>query len=92
MSVFEEVLRYLGWRGQALDSKLRGEVEAAIGEAGALASPRHIWRVFPLEGNAVAGTGLVLSGEAIGAVLAGAGHAALMAATLGQPVDNAMSR
>ncbi|MCD7947056.1 MAG: methionine synthase [Oscillospiraceae bacterium] len=86
-----EVLRYLGYRGQAISSEVSALVDTCMAEIRTAAHPRHIWRVFPLRtdeaGLALKQTDLVLAGGDIRAHLSGCTRAALMAVTLGIAAD-----
>jgi hypothetical protein len=92
----EEVLRYLGWRGQEIDEALNRRIEKAIALCEKAAKPRSVRRVFPLErggeGIALGGSLLVLTGASIETFLQGAPAAALFAATLGQELDLLLRR
>jgi hypothetical protein len=91
-----EVLRYLGWRGQELSPELEAMVAETMAECEALARPKWTHRRYPLErtatGLALPGAALTLIGEAIAKHLEGAEEAILFAATLGQEVDAAIRK
>jgi hypothetical protein len=92
----EDVLRYLGWRGQEIDEALNRRIEEAIALCEKAAKPRSVKRVFPLErggeGIALGGSLLVLTGASIEKFLRGLSSAALFAATLGQEMDLLLRR
>lgn len=87
-----EVLRYLGYRGQALGEGLDRAVDEAVETCRRLARPRYTYRVFETRreegGVRLAGTGILLPGRDIAAFLEGAARCALLAATLGVEVES----
>ena len=91
-----EVLRYLGWQGQAYDEQLNALLDKTIADCLACAAPKSVLRTFPLvreaAGIALAGTPLILPGEDIQAHMCGTVRACLLAATLGPTVDSAIRR
>ena len=91
-----EVLRYLGWKGQDYSKSLDSLVEKMMADCLACAIPKSVVRAFSVapiqEGIAVAGTPLVLTGNAIASHLQGAQKVCLLAATLGPAVDNTLRR
>lgn len=82
-----EVLRYLGYRGQALDERMNRLLDAAVSTCLAVARPKHALRVFDLvwgmDGIRLVGADLILPGKDIAECLRGAKKCALLAATLG---------
>ena len=93
----QEVLRYLGHKGQSVDASLDRLIDGCIEECGKAARPRHISRRFgftlpPAGGVDLTGTSLTLAGADIRAHLAGGSALVLMAATLGVGVDNLIKR
>ena len=86
-----EVLRYLGYSGQDLTRELEQRIEGLVREAEDAVSVRGSWAVWPVtpgSGDAagplrLAGSTVELVGTDIAAHLAGAGHVALLACTLG---------
>lgn len=87
----QEVLRYLGHKGQAVDTELDQLIDAAIAQCEQVARPKFVYRLFDLErrvdGIALSGTTLTLTGQAIAQHLAGAERCALLAATLGGDIE-----
>lgn len=81
-----EPLRYLGVRGEP-DPAVYAELEAVADRLTRSVTPRYIYRVFPLvfrpEGPALEGTGLTLTGEMAGRMLADCSQAVLLGCTLG---------
>lgn len=92
----QEVLRYLGWKGQSLDATLEQLVDSCIAECHATARPRTVHCAFPIsqtaEGLQIEGTVLVLPGSSIQNHLTGAEAVVLLAATLGQEIDASIHR
>lgn len=88
----QEVLRYLGHRGQAYDERLEEQIQTAISTCQSLARPQITYRLFELNreqaGIRLAGTELILTGQSIAAHLQGAEQCALLAVTLGVEVEN----
>ena len=82
-----EVLRYLGYAGQATDELLDGRIDALIAACEREAAPGFLFATFPAEstpaGVHLRGTSLVLEGADIAAHLRGARECAVMACTLG---------
>lgn len=91
----DEVLRYLGYRGQTLNEDLHEEVRACEAQMLACAKPASVFRVFTREdmpeGLRLVGTTLTLSGKDIVSHLAGCSHVALLAATLSASADRAIA-
>ena len=86
-----EVLRYLGYRGQALTPELEAQIDDISRLCLEAAQPRSCFEVFPVEpGPALRGVRLL--GEDIRKHLTGATHCAVMAATLGFEVERVMLR
>ena len=91
-----EVLRYLGYRGQEISPELSARIDNAMAECRAVVRPRHVLRRFSLmwdnEGLYLANTDVILGGEAIACHLANAKEVALLAATLGIEIDSRIRR
>ncbi len=92
----DEVMRYLGHRGQRVDETLLDRIERAVTRCEAQLSPRWVWAAYGLNPRMgfdgarfyeVMGTSLVLEGESMGFYLDGATSVALMACTLGPRCD-----
>ena len=88
----DEFLRYLGWNGQKTEDTLLQKLDEAAKKCLALASPRSVARKFRLtqEGE-LAGTGFFLQGQDIRKHLSGCREIYLLAATIGQGVERAVS-
>ena len=80
-----ELLRYLGWRGQELDEFLRQRLENVAKHCLNLAKPRSVARRFSLdaEKNLLRGTDFYLRGDDVRAHLSGCREIYLFAATVG---------
>jgi len=88
-----EVLRYLGYRGQELDSVLSDRIDAIIKQCETELTPKGVYEIFPLEPDEdspqeiprikLVGTNLEFEGKSIAKHLAGAHSAAVLATTLG---------
>ncbi|MCL1874476.1 MAG: methionine synthase [Clostridiales bacterium] len=91
-----EVLRYLGYRGQEISPGLSAQIDGAIAECRAVTRARHVLRRFSLREDAkgiyLTGTELTLSGRAITRNLAKAKEVALLAATLGTEIESRIRR
>jgi len=87
----DEVLRYLGHRGQMLGPEISERIDEAMAECRAISRVRHVLRRFPLERESgqlrVAGTDVLLVGETVERYLAGAKEIALLCATLGIEIE-----
>ena len=93
----DEVLRYLGYRGQPISPELETRITATVERCIALARPRATLASFPVarvHDGAVElqGCALRLTGSAIAAHLADATEVVLMAATLGADIDRELRR
>lgn len=89
-----EVLRYMGFRGNAPDKSFTQRIDALEQELIKAAVPRLVWRMEELvrcERGLYAG-GLRLSGRDIEAHLDGCSHAVIMAATLSIEADRLIDR
>ena len=92
-----EVLRYLGYRGQALTDELEGRIDAVVARCLAIARPRATLASFAVHGVSAAaveleGCALRLTGRDIAEHLASAHEVVLFAATLGADVDRELQR
>lgn len=96
-----EVLRYLGYRGQAISEELSQRIDAQVARSLKLATPSGVWRIVPVSGVVekdgvpevtLEGTSLVLSGHSIARHLRGAVGAALLVVTTGMGVERELRR
>jgi hypothetical protein len=89
-----EVLRYLGYKGQKIDSSLETELDEALKQGLSLAAPRTVYTVFDLEktdgGYLLKGTNTVLEGNDISRYLDNAEKCAVMAVTVGAKIEKAI--
>ena len=82
-----EVLRYLGAAQGEPPEELLETVRGCSAEIRAVARPRVVWRLFPLEGTTPVGTSVTLMGADIQAHLTDCHQCIFMAATLGADVE-----
>jgi hypothetical protein len=86
-----EALRYMGYRGQKLDSETERLLEECIDEVLSLSKNSYVYDIFDIErseeGMYLKGTKLFLKGEAIKGHLSKACKCAVMAVTLGLEVE-----
>ena len=96
MSIYEQSLRYLGWRGQALEPELERDLQAVIIECERLAQPRFVWRSFSFSCKEdeikLANTAFAFNSRSLVGLLKNASEAALMAVTLGQRLEIELQR
>lgn len=86
----DEVLRYLGYRGQSIDDNLRKQLENCIRAVKDCAKARLTYRILPVKDSMI--DGLVLEGRDIKALLEGCTKAIAMAATLGPEAEALLRR
>ena len=90
----QEVLRYLGYRGQTIDSRTDALISGCMDQMLKTAKPRYVYRIFEVRQDIEKETillpecGLVLPGRDIYEHLRECRKCALMAATLGIEADN----
>jgi hypothetical protein len=82
-----EILLYLGYRGQELTPELEAQLAEGQSQILAAAQPRLTWKRVTVEGSNLPQCLLELEGEDIKTHLAGCREGILMAATLGSRVD-----
>ncbi len=83
-----EILRYLGYRGQALSPELTEQLDRCQAAVCAAAEPRTVYRLLSPEEVPPE----LLQGQDIKAHLAGSETICLMAATLGAPLEELLMR
>ena len=86
-----EVLRYLGYRGQEVTKELIKDVEETIKEGKALFKPKYVYREFNIvkENHEILllGTNLILKGKDIYNLLKSSDKCIVMAATIGSDIE-----
>lgn len=89
-----ELLRYLGYKGQEINSELEDKISLAISICKKEAQPIHILRKYTLdfENRELKGTGLKLKGESIWKHLSGCDDVYMVAATLGFNLEKRINR
>jgi len=86
----DEVLRYLGYRGQSIDDNLKKQIENCIKAVKDCAKARLTYRVLPVKDSKI--EGLELQGNDIRKLLEGCHLAIAMAATLGPEAEALLRR
>ena len=81
----KEVLRYLGYGGQEIDSALEEQISRCIGSVTTCAKPRLTYRILPVSDSKI--DGLELGGSDIKTLLCSCKEAIVMAATLGPEAE-----
>lgn len=86
-----EVLRYLGYKGQKIEEELLLKIRDTIEEGKKLFAPKIIYKEYPINilenGVEVIGTTLVLEGNDIKKLLIDSSRCILMAATIGNYIE-----
>lgn len=86
-----EVLRYLGYRGQEIDDDLNNKIDNAIEEIKKISRPRTVYKCFDIlkkDGSIILdNSSICLTGNDINEYLKNANKVVVMAATLGNNVD-----
>ena len=85
-----EILKYLGFRGQELTEEIAGQIRRCTDEVLAAATPRLTYRHAPLEDGAV--LGVTFAGNDIPRMLEPCEEVVLFGATLGPGVERLMMR
>ena len=85
-----EILKYLGFRGQELTEEIAAQIRRCTDEVLAAATPRLTYRHAPLEDGAV--LGVTFAGNDIPAMLEPCEEVVLFGATLGPGVERLMMR
>lgn len=90
----DEILRYLGYRGQEIGADLENSIEKHINLANEKLKPKFIYRIFDLEVSDkvhLKDTNIRFTGSDIVNHLSGASKCAVMAATLGLESERLLS-
>ncbi|MGL4742253.1 MAG: methionine synthase [Sarcina sp.] len=86
-----EVLRYLGYKGQDIDEQLDSLIDISIEEVKSKVTPRFVYELYDLKrenGNLkIEGTNLILKGNDIASCLENCDKVILMAVTLGNEME-----
>ena len=85
-----EVLLYLGYRGQEIDDRVNKQIEDCIAKVKAAALPKLVWRRLPLRNGKL--REFELEGRDIEELLRESSEAVIFAATLGAKVEKLMIR
>lgn len=85
-----EVLLYLGYRGQDMDARLQQQIRACIETVQKTAKPRLAYRILPVTDGEI--KDLPLNGNDIRELLKDCHSAVVMAATLGSESENLLRR
>ena len=85
-----EILLYLGYRGQEYPAEIRKQIERCEREVVTAAQPRLVWRRLPVDGELF--SALHLEGQDIRELLEGCSEAVLMAVTLGQGIERLLAK
>lgn len=86
----DEVLRYLGYRGQSIDENLERQISVCIQAVSQCAKPRLTYRILPVNNGQA--DGLELEGSDIKTLLEPCSSMIAMAATLGPEAEALLRR
>ena len=86
----KQVLRYLGYRGQDMQTGIAWQIQKGIRTVGEIAAPRLVWRRLPVWNGEI--SGLPAKGQEIRDLLMPCREAVVMAATLGTQVEQMLMR
>lgn len=87
-----ELLRYLGWKGQEVDENLQNKLEEAAKRCLELARPRCVVKKFQIGADMRIAENFALEGKDVAAHLAGCKELYLFAATVGADAEREISR
>ncbi len=91
-----EVLQYLGWRGNEIPPEVNAQIDACIAETLTAAQPRYTYQRFDIErtseGIRLCGTDSYFPGEDVKTLLQDCTSCVLMAATLGARMETVIRR
>lgn len=90
----QEIIRYLGYKGQAPSQDILDLIEVCVREVESASEPRHVMRRFPAEvdGEHVAAGGLSLHSRQLAHNLKDCREVIFFAATLGTGVDRLLHK
>lgn len=87
----EEALRYMGYKGQAIDDRLSAIIDDAANECISCVNPAYIYKIFPIECEenkvCISGSALCFEGHDLTRHLSGCNECAIMCVTLGAGFD-----
>lgn len=86
----QEILMYLGYRGQEYPTELKQQIHRCMEEVTKAAQPRLVYRILPVQEGQV--QGFPLEGNDMRELLADCQQAVLMAVTLGPQVEQLLMR
>lgn len=86
----QEILKYLGYRGQEYPTELKQQIHRCIEDVTKVANPRLVYRILPVHNGQV--DGFPLESNDIGELLTDCRQAVLMAVTLGPQVEQLLRR
>lgn len=89
-----EILKYLGYRGQEIDDALHSQIRSCIAEVMRASVPRIVWKRLPVEasGGRRHVEGLTLAGNDMAHLLENCQEAVLLGATIGAMVERLLMR
>lgn len=89
-----EILKYLGYRGQEIDDALQSQIRKCIAEVTRESMPRIVWKRLPVEGSGGRRhvEGLTLAGNDMAYLLDNCQEAVLLGATIGAMVERLLMR
>lgn len=87
-----ELLRYLGWRGQDIDTVISDSIDRMSELCMKVAAPRSVVRRFSYSDGVITDAGLQLEGNDVRRHLDGADEVYLIAATIGAGIERELER
>ena len=87
-----ELLRYLGWKGQEIDTGTQKAIDEACGLCLSVARPAHTAALFDYDGGSLVGTRFSPIGKDIRRHLSGCGKVIVLAVTIGAEIDRTTER
>ena len=90
----EELLRYLGYKGQEINKELDEKISQAISICKSTINPKHVLKKYKLnwEEKSLEGTTLIIKGESLWKHLSGCTYVYLIGATLGFEMEKRIAR
>ncbi len=85
-----EILKYLGYRGQKLGPETEDQLARCRAEILKAAQPRLVWKTLPVQAGAI--EGMPLGGQDVAGMLAECQEAVLLGATLGADVERLLMK